>query len=152
MCIHLEQNVCAHSLAMSNNGLLVLSFSIPAIQLYTSGSKERAWNTNYWKCGIENKPNSMVFLHKPNIYIAILTELPLSYRPRGTHTCIQTAAPDDTSPRMTFLQTDAQSGRCCGRSWWSNEPAAGPSPGRAPAGPRKRVRFHQTSNIYKSHH
>lgn len=37
MCVHLEQDVRAHGLAVSDNGLLVLSFSIPAIQLYAPG-------------------------------------------------------------------------------------------------------------------
>lgn len=40
VAVHLEQDVCAHSFAMSDDGLLVLSFSIPAIQLHTSGRKE----------------------------------------------------------------------------------------------------------------
>lgn len=40
MCVHLEQDVCAHSLAVSDNGLLVLSFSIPAIKLYAPGRNE----------------------------------------------------------------------------------------------------------------
>lgn len=44
MCVHLEQDVCAHSLAVSDNGLLVLSFSIPAIQLYAPGGSEE------WGC------------------------------------------------------------------------------------------------------
>lgn len=45
--VYLEQDVCAHSFAVSDNGLLVLSFSIPAIQLNTSGRKEKyTWN---WK-------------------------------------------------------------------------------------------------------
>lgn len=51
MCVHLEQDVCAHGLAVGDNGLLVLSFSIPAIQLYTPGSSE-VWGckVSYWYC------------------------------------------------------------------------------------------------------
>lgn len=52
---------------------------------------------------------------------------------------------------MTSLQTDARSGKCCGRSWWSSGPEAGPSPGRAPADPGTLVHSHQTSSICKSH-
>lgn len=42
MCVHLEQDVCAHGLAVSDNGLLVLSFSIPAIELYTPGGDAKS--------------------------------------------------------------------------------------------------------------
>lgn len=72
------------------------------------------------------------------------------YQP--TFTCIQTAAPGDTSPPRTSLQTVFLSGRCCGRSWWSSGPEAGPYPGTARAGPRKRERFRLTSGTGRSHH
>lgn len=71
------------------------------------------------------------------------------YQP--TFTCIQTAAPGDTSPLRTSLQTVFLSGRCCGRSWWSSGPEAGPYPGTARAGPRKRERFRLTSGTGRSH-
>lgn len=40
VCVYLEQDVCAHGLAVSDNGLLVLSFAIPAVQLHTSDRME----------------------------------------------------------------------------------------------------------------
>lgn len=37
--IYLEKHIRTHGLAMSNNGLLVLSLSIPAVQLHTPAKK-----------------------------------------------------------------------------------------------------------------
>lgn len=91
----------------------------------------------HWRSGVN------VFLH---LEIHYLTD------PWHTFTCIQTAAPGGTSLLKTSLQTVALSGKCCGRSWWSSGPATGPSPGTAPAGPRKLERFRLTSGTGRSHH
>lgn len=37
--VYLEKNVCAHGLPMRDDGLLVLTFPIPAVQLNTSASQ-----------------------------------------------------------------------------------------------------------------
>lgn len=55
MAVHLEQDVCAHSFAMSDYGLLVLSFSIPAIQLHTSGRKESTRDAKSRTSGIKSR-------------------------------------------------------------------------------------------------
>lgn len=48
IAIHLEKHICAHGLAMSNNGLLILSLSIPAVQLYTPAVKRAAVQYVHW--------------------------------------------------------------------------------------------------------
>lgn len=48
MCVHLEQDVCAHGLAMSDDGLLVLSFPVPAVQLHTSDRTESIYKPHWY--------------------------------------------------------------------------------------------------------
>lgn len=40
VCVYLEEDVCTHGLAMSDDGLLVLSFPVPAVQFHTSARVE----------------------------------------------------------------------------------------------------------------
>lgn len=37
--VHLEQDVCAHGLAVGDYGFLIFPFSIPAVQLNTPANK-----------------------------------------------------------------------------------------------------------------
>ena len=131
-CVHLKQDICAHGLSMSDDWLLVLSFPIPAVQLYTP---EIMKSTDQWTC---------IVTYNPHLSNGLCVSPP--------STCILTVEPGDTSPRRTSLQTVGPSGRCCGRSWWSNGPAVGPSPGTTPAGPSKLERFHLTSGTDRTRH
>lgn len=133
---------------MSNDGFLVLSFPIPAVQLHTSNAKhiEMSLSTNCtynWGLSGYAKANS-------GWYMCVCQ--PIQVHHININTCIQPAGPAGTSLLRTSLQTVGLSSTCCGRSWWSNGPAAGPYLGTVPAGPGTLEHFHLTLGTGRSHH